>query len=136
MILTIDNYYPNLTKMRRDSERWSSTSGRKVDVYWNNESHNFVITKRGERAILTEFLEGQPINANQIRRRFWELANEGGVEKVERDFSLMEIAVKANKDKADAERREQYEYAGAEHWDYGVAGKHSVSLGVKDQKLR
>ena len=134
MILTIDNY-PNLTKMRRDSECWSRTSGRKVDVYWNNESHNYVITKCGERAILTEFLERQPINANQIRRRFWELETQGGVEKVQKDFSLMEIAVKANKDKADAGRREQYEYAGAEHWDYAVAGKHSVTQGV-NQKLR
>ena len=134
MILTIDNY-PNLTKMQGLSEDYSDRVGKEIDVYWNNESHNYVITKHGERAILTEFLERQPIIVDQIRRRFWVLVTQGGVEKVQKDFSLMEIAVRANKAKADAERREQYEYAGAEHWDYGVAGKHSVSLGV-NQKLR
>ena len=134
MILTIDNY-PNLTKMQGLSEDYSDRVGKEIDVYWNNDSHNYVITKHGERAILTEFLERQPIIVDQIRRRFWVLVTQGGVEKVQKDFSLMEIAVRANKVKADAERREQYEYAGAEHWDYGVAGKHSVSLGV-NQKLR
>jgi len=134
MILTINNY-PNLTKMQGLSEDYSDSVGKEIDVYWNNDSHNYVITKHGERAILTEFLERQPIIVDQIRRRFWVLVTQGGVEKVQKDFSLMEIAVRANKAKADAERREQYEYAGAEHWDYGVAGKHSVSLGV-NQKLR
>ena len=134
MILTINNY-PNLTKMQGLSEDYSDSVGKEIDVYWNNDSHNYVITKHGERAILTEFLERQPIIVDQIRRRFWVLVTQGGVEKVERDSSLQDIAIKANKDKAKAARREQYEYAGSEDWDYRKAGKHSVSLGV-NQKLR
>jgi len=126
MLLTIDSY-PNISKMSRVSESISGKLGKKVDVYWNNESHNYIVTKKGERAILTEFLERQPIETDKIRRRLWDMSQHGGgVEHLKKELTIQEIAVKANKDKEMAEKREQFEYAGGEIYDYEIAEKRSV----------
>jgi hypothetical protein len=126
MLLTIDSY-PNISKMSRVAEDLSGKLGKNVDVYWNNESHNYIVTKKGERAILTEFLERQPIHIEQIRRRLWEMSQHGGgVEHLKKELTIQEIAVKANKEKEAAEKREQFEYAGGEIYDYGIAEKRSV----------
>jgi hypothetical protein len=130
VFLTLEAY-PNISKMSNLSEDFSEKVGKDIDVYWNNETHNFVVTKHGERAILTEFLERQPINADQIRRRLYDLRQRGdGVAHLKKELTLQEIAVKANKEKDAAEKREQFEYASGEIYDYEIAGKHSITQGV------
>jgi hypothetical protein len=128
VLLTIDSY-ENISYMGGLSKKYSSMVGKKIDIYWNNEAHNYIVTKHGERGILTEFLERQPIYIDQIRRRFWELENRPpNGEYLKKELSLQEIAVKANKEKDLAEKREQFEYAGGEIYDYDVAGKRSVMV--------
>ena len=124
--MTIDAYRPHIERRSHLSKRYSRY-GRKVDVYWNSKQKNYVITKKDSADIFIEFLTGEDISSDRLNYLWWK--KENGIT-LRKETDLQKIAIQANKDKQAAEERERYEYAGSEDYDYSIAGKHSISLGV------
>ena len=124
--MTIDAYRPHIEKRSHLSERYSK-HGRKIDVYWNSKHKNYVITKKGFSNIFVEFRTGEDISSDRLNYLWWK--KENGIT-LRKETDLQKIAIQANKDKQAVEERERYEYAGSEDYDYSIARKHSISLGV------
>ena len=127
--MTIQVYEPEIEKRSEMSRRFTRILGKRraVDVYWNSENENYIITRKGNKTIFHEFLFGEDISAEKIRLKFCKVENAPSLRE---RLKLQDVAIMANKAKENTNKREQFEYAGAEDYDYRIAGKRSINLGA------
>lgn len=127
MIARIDSYF-HIRKDKKKSLQFTRMLGRHraVDIYFSDENLNYIVTKRGGKGIIAEFLTGRPINSDKLVRRWQEI--EHGP-KLTDELKLQSVAIEAKKMRQIADHNESRRFAGAEIFDYEVAGKRSVVVG-------
>lgn len=97
MIQTIRDY-PHLSRRNKEAKEISKATGRDLDVYWNREDDNFIVTLRDRADILIEFVKGQLINPLRVREALWRL-DRGGTKRLKEDLDLAYVEKMALLDK-------------------------------------
>jgi len=126
MISDIRSYF-HVRKCNTLSRQYSKRLGsnRAIDVYWSDENHNYIITKKENPVIIKEFLTARGIVFDELVIA-WQRLEHGN--SYRQESKLQDIAIQANKDKQKAKRREVVKHYASEGWDHDAEGKRSVPV--------
>lgn len=127
MIQTIRDY-PYLSRRSREAGEISRATGYGLDVYWNREDENYIVTLRDRADILIEFVKGQKIDALRVREALWRL-DRGGIRRLKEDLDLAYVEKMALLDKKHDEFKAEERKHLRDADKYESEGKRNFMMG-------